>query len=186
MNCCDFNPIVRQSDDGVKFTNKLRLYLYFYIFFCLLRTFTISNGEILFEFIIFIFIYIMTNQLSFYYGMFITFFLLFQSFFEILTLLTYLQSVFLGFTDLNLFVLFIQGNIVFIYIMLIKWTFICYREYKALYYEQGGNSMGMEYTQMKDEEQGLSRNSNYRLENNFNEEEKKTFVPFSGRGVTWG
>ena len=70
--------------------------------------------------------------------------------------------------------------------MLIKWTFICYREYKALYYEQGGNSMGMGYTQMKDEEQGLSSNSNYRLENKFNEEEKKTFVPFSGRGVTWG
>ena len=128
----------------------------------------------------------MTSQLSFYYGMFVTLFLLFQSFFEILTLLTYLQSVFLGFTNLSLFVLFIQGGMVFIYIMLIKWTFICYREYKALYYEQGGNSMGMGYTQMRDEEQGYSNNYNYRMENINNEEEKKQFVHFTGRGVTWG
>ena len=122
----------------------------------------------------------MTSQLSFYYGMFITFFLLFQVFFETLYLLTYLQSIFLGFTNLNFFVLFIQGGMIIIYIMLIKWTFICYREYKALFYEQGGNSMGMGYTQMRDEEQG----NNYIMENR-NEEEKK-FVPFSGKGVTWG
>ena len=122
----------------------------------------------------------MTSQLSFYYGMFITFFLLFQVFFETLYLLTYLQSIFFGFINFNLFVLFIQGGMIIIYIMLIKWTFICYREYKALFYEQGGNSMGMGYTQMRDEEQG----NNYIMENR-NEEEKK-FVPFSGKGVTWG
>ena len=122
----------------------------------------------------------MTSQLSFYYGMFITFFLLFQVFFETLYLLTYLQSIFFGFLNFNLFVLFIQGGMIIIYIMLIKWTFICYREYKALFYEQGGNSMGMGYTQMRDEEQG----NNYIMENR-NEEEKK-FVPFSGKGVTWG
>jgi hypothetical protein len=40
--------------------------------------------------------------------------------------------------------------------------------------------MGMGYTQMRDEEQG----NNYIMENR-NEEEKK-FVPFSGKGVTWG
>ena len=122
----------------------------------------------------------MTSQLSFYYGMFITFFLLFQVFFETLYLLTYLQSIFFGFLNFNLFVLFIQGGMIIIYIMLIKWTFICYREYKALFYEQGVNSMGMGYTQMRDEEQG----NNYIMENR-NEEEKK-FVPFSGKGVTWG
>jgi hypothetical protein len=180
MNCCDFNPIVKQSDEGLKYTNQLRFYLYFYIFFSLLRAFTIPNGEFLFEVLIFFFIYLMTSQLSFYYGMFITFFLLFQVFFETLYLLTYLQSIFFGFLNFNLFVLFIQGGMIIIYIMLIKWTFICYREYKALFYEQGGNSMGMGYTQMRDEEQG----NNYIMENR-NEEEKK-FVPFSGKGVTWG
>ena len=188
MNCCDFNPIVKQSEKGAIYTQKLRFYLYIYLFFSLFRTLTIPNGQFLYEMIIGFFIFLMSCQLSFYFGMFVILFLLFQLFFEILTLLTFLQAIYLLFTPINPFILLIQSCIVIIYIMLIKWTFICYREYKALFYEQNSSGFGMGYTQMRDEEQGYgnANYNNYNYGNNNNNEERKTFVPFTGRGTTWG
>ena len=195
MNCCDFNPIVKQSEEGAIYTKKLRFYLYIYLFFSLLRTLTIPTGEFLYEMIIGFFIFLMSCQLSFYYGMFVILFLLFQLFFEILTLLTYLQAVFLLYTSIHPFVIIIQSCIIIIYIMLTKWTFICYKEYKALFYEQNGSGFGMGYTQMRDEEQGYGNpnynnynnyNYGYNNNNNNNNEERKAFVPFTGRGTTWG
>ena len=192
MNCCDFNPIVKQSEEGAIYTKKLRFYLYIYLFFSLLRTLTIPTGEFLYEMIIGFFIFLMSCQLSFYYGMFVILFLLFQLFFELLTLLTFLQAIFLLYQEISIFILLIQSFIIIIYIMLTKWTFICYREYKALFFEQNGNGFGMGYTQMRDEEQGYG-NANYNNYNNYNygnnnnnNEERKVFVPFTGRGTTWG
>ena len=74
MNCCDFNPIVKQSEEGAIYTKKLRFYLYIYLFFSLLRTLTIPTGEFLYEMIIGFFIFLMSCQLSFYYGMFVILF----------------------------------------------------------------------------------------------------------------
>ena len=195
MNCCDFNPIVKQSQEGEIYTKKLRFYLYIYLFLSLFRTLTIPNGQFLFEMLIGFFIFLMSCQLSFYFGMFVILFLLFQLFFEILTLLTYLQAVFLLYTSIHPFVIIIQSCIIIIYIMLTKWTFICYKEYKALFYEQNSSGFGMGYTQMRDEEQGYGNpnynnynnyNYGYNNNNNNNNEERKAFVPFTGRGTTWG
>ena len=56
MNCCDFNPIVKQSEEGAIYTKKLRFYLYIYLFLSLFRTLTIPNGQFLFEMLIGFFI----------------------------------------------------------------------------------------------------------------------------------
>ena len=103
-----------------------------------------------------------------------------------------IQNIIFGFSSkVVIFLVLIRLIYVTIYVFLLYLSFVCSREYKALFIEQKGASVYQEY-QMFTEDFDQNKNNNYgnsdyiyqRLNNN--ENEPKGYKPFSGQGQTWG
>ena len=72
--------------------------------------------------------------------------------------------------------------------MLLKYTFLCSREFKALTVEQSGINNNS-YRIFKDDNRRDDDDEKQRLLNGNErkiEEPNKGYVPFSGKGSTWG
>ena len=121
------------------------------------------------------------------------FFIIINFIFELLYLLQTIQNIIMGFlvfySKTGIIILIIRFISLVIYFFLLRITFLCSREYKALFFEQKSGGVFEEYQIFTEDfnnsnSNGPSDLSYQRLNNNDNE--PKGYKPFSGQGQTWG
>lgn len=181
MNCCDFSQVITHNDNSSKLTNTLKFYTFLYLGFILIRHFIMKGGDFFSEILIFFLLLLTINQCYFYTAIFALFFVLFQLFIESFTLLLIVQDYILNLAQINIIVAIVELLSVILYTLIVSYTFKAYREYKALYFEQGGN--GRVYNRLNDGENDIELKNE---SENQNQTGNKKFIPFSGKGATWG
>lgn len=181
MNCCDFSQVITHNDNSSKLTNTLKFYTFLYLGFSILKLFVMKGGDFFSEILIFFLLLLTINQCYFYTAIFALFFVLFQLFIESFTLLLIIQDYVFNLAQINMLIAIIELLSVILYFLIVSCTFKAYREYKALYFEQGGN--GRMYNRINDGGNDIELQNQ---SDNQNENGKKKFVPFSGKGATWG
>lgn len=179
MNCCDLTPVITHNEASLKFTNELKFFTFLYLGFCIFKILLFQGGDFLTELIILILLLLTFTQCYFYTAMFALFLILFQLFFQTFSLLLILQDYLLNLANIGVFVIVIEIISFTLYLLLVRSLFKAYREYKALFFEQA--SGGRVYNRFNDGGNDVELNN---MDNN--SEGKKKFVPFSGKGQTWG
>ena len=184
-------PQVVHSQLSLKLTEHLKIMTFIFIAFSILKIFILSSSTIFNDILLVLILYCLYTQLSYFMGFFAIFFILINLIFESLTVLQIIQNIIFGFSSRAvIFIVLIRLIYVTIYIFLLYLSFLCSREYKALFMEQKGASVYQEYqmfTEDFDQGQNNMGNSDYiyqRLNNNNNEH--RGYIPFSGQGQTWG
>ena len=185
---CDFKPQLSHSQLSLRLTEVLKKLTYIYAAYCIVKLFIFPNNFL--NDLIIIFLLFMTfKQCSFSTGYFVLFFLSFDFLFESLYFLQIIQNFILGISYPNSLFIFVLKSInIFFYFMLLKYTFLCSREYKALTAEQSGINNNS-YRIFNDDNERNNSEEKQRLFNgneNKNGESNKGYVPFSGKGSTWG
>ena len=187
-----FQAQVSHSQLSLKLTENLKIMTVIFMVFSILKIFILSSNTIFNDILLVLILYCLYTQLSYFIGFFAIFFILINLIFESLTVLQIIQNIIFGFSPkAAIFLVLIRLIYVTIYIFLLYFSFVCSREYKALFIEQKGASVYQEY-QMFTEDFDQNKNNNYgnsdyiyqRLNNNDNE--PKGYKPFSGQGQTWG
>ena len=135
MNCCDCSPVIQHNDTSKKLTSDLRCLTFLYIGFEFIFT-VMFRGDFLNKIFIFLFLLFTTNKLHFVIAQLTIFFMLFELFFEIMTLLLLSQNYMLGLS--NIHPLFVVMELIEIVLncIIVKATFDAYKEYKAILFEQ--------------------------------------------------
>ena len=183
---CDCQPQITHSQLSLTLTKTLQTYTYIYLAYCILKLF-IFPVSFFSDLITILLLYATFKQCSYIMGYLVLFFLSFDLLFESLYFLQIIQNFIFGLQTSAAGLIFIIRCInIFFYFMLLKYTFLCSREYKALFVEQNGGNNNNLYKMFND--------NNYR--NNDIEQQKygsvvrndqpKGYVPFSGQGYTWG
>ena len=189
---CNCQPQITHSQLSLKLTENLKIMTFVFIAFSILKIFILSSNTIFNDILLVIILYALFTQLSYLMGLFALFLILINLVFESLIVLQIIQNIIFGFNSkFVIFVVLIRLIYVTIYAFLLYMSFMCSREYKALFVEQKGSSIYQEY-QMFTEDFDQNQNKNYgnndfiyqRLNNN--ESEPKGYKPFSGQGQTWG
>ena len=187
-----FQAQVSHSQLSLKLTENLKIMTVIFMVFSILKIFILSSNTIFNDILLVLILYCLYTQLSYFIGFFAIFFILINLIFESLTVLQIIQNIIFGFSSkAAIFLVLIRLIYVTIYVFLLYFSFVCSREYKALFIEQKGASVYQEY-QMFTEDFDQNKNNNYgnsdyiyqRLNNNDNE--PKGYKPFSGQGQTWG
>ena len=187
-----FQAQVSHSQLSLKLTENLKIMTVIFMVFSILKIFILSSNTIFNDILLVLILYCLYTQLSYFIGFFAIFFILINLIFESLTVLQIIQNIIFGFSSKAvIFLVLIRLIYVTIYVFLLYFSFVCSREYKALFIEQKGASVYQEY-QMFTEDFDQNKNNNYgnsdyiyqRLNNN--ENEPKGYKPFSGQGQTWG
>ena len=122
-------------------------------------------------------------------GYFAIFFIMIDFIFELLHLLQILQNIYFGFSGGKIAIVIIRFLTIVIYGFLLYLSFVCSREYKALFVEQKSGGALDEYQMFtEDFNVGHSKNasSNDFMYQRVNDNEPKGYKPFSGEGHTWG
>ena len=181
---------VTHSPLSLKLTENLKILTFIFIAFSILKIFLISSNTIFNDIILVLILYCLYTQLSFLIGFFAIFLILINLTFESLTTMQIIQNILFGFNSKSvLFIVLIRLIYITLYSFLLYLSFVCSREYKALFMEQKGASVYQEYqmfTEDFDQNKNNIGNSDYiyqRLNNNNNE--PKGYTPFSGQGQTW-
>ena len=184
---------VTHSPLSLKLTENLKILTFIFIAFSILKIFLISSNTIFNDIILVLILYCLYTQLSFLIGFFAIFLILINLTFESLTTMQIIQNILFGFNSKSvLFIVLIRLIYITLYSFLLYLSFVCSREYKALFMEQKGASVYQEYqmfTEDFDQNKNNYGNTDYiyqRLNNNNNENEHKGYKPFSGQGQTWG
>ena len=113
-------------------------------------------------------------------GFFALFLILINLVFESLIVMQIIQNIIFGFSSKSVaFIVLIRLIYVTIYAFLLYLSFLCSREYKALFIEQKGNSVYQEYQMFTED---FDQNKNYGINNTAGEH--KGYIPFSGQGQT--
>ena len=187
---CNCQPQINHSPLSAKLTENLKITTYVFIGFSILKIFIITPNNLLNDIILALILYGLFSQLSYLMGFFAIFFILINFIFELLYFLQIIQNIYMGFSSKGAFIIVIIRFInIIIYYYLLKFSFLCSREYKALFVEQKNGGVFEEY-QMFTEDfnnnhiRNTSDPSYQRLNNNDNEQ--KGYIPFSGQGQTWG
>ena len=183
---------ISHSPLSLKLTENLKIFTFVFIAFSILKIFIISSNTIFNDIILVLILYCLYTQLSFLIGFFAIFLILINLTFESLTTMQIIQNILFGFNSKSvLFIVLIRLIYITLYSFLLYLSFVCSREYKALFMEQKGASVYQEYqmfTEDFDQNKNNYGNTDYiyqRLNNN-NENEHKGYKPFSGQGQTWG
>ena len=188
-----FQAQVSHSQLSLKLTENLKIMTVIFMVFSILKIFILSSNTIFNDILLVLILYCLYTQLSYFIGFFAIFFILINLIFESLTVLQIIQNIIFGFSSKSvIFLVLIRLIYVTIYIFLLYFSFVCSREYKALFIEQKGASVYQEYQMFTEDFDQNKNNNNYgnsdyiyqRLNNNDNE--PKGYKPFSGQGQTWG
>ena len=188
-----FQPQVIHSQLSLKLTENLKIMTVIFMVFSILKIFILSSNTIFNDILLVLILYCLYTQLSYFIGFFAIFFILINLIFESLTVLQIIQNIIFGFSSKAvIFLVLIRLIYVTIYVFLLYFSFVCSREYKALFIEQKGASVYQEYQMFTEDFDQNKNNNNYgnsdyiyqRLNNNDNE--PKGYKPFSGKGQTWG
>ena len=188
---CNCQPQINHSPLSSKLTNYLKTTTFIFIGFSIFK-FLFFPANLLNDFLLALILYALFTQLSYIIGYFAIFFIIIDLIFEIMPLLQIIQNFFMGFASKGIFFIFLIRFInIVIYSFLLTYTFLCSREYKALFVEQKNGGVFEEY-QMFTEDFNNSTHvknssdfSSYQRLNN-NDNEPKGYKPFSGQGHTWG
>ena len=192
MGCTACQPQIRHSNLSVQLTDLLKKVTFFFIGFIILKFFFIPSTSLLFECLILLVLYAFIIQLSFLLGYWAILLTLFGLVTGILYLMQFIQNLIMGFAKKGEFLFLVLNiiNLIFYYLLL-KYNFLCYREYKALFFEQkGGNeASGFQLFGGGNDNNNIDsyNNNDYtyqRLNNDDNEH--RGYIPFSGQGQTWG
>ena len=187
---CNCQPQVSHSQLSAKLTNNLKVIAFIFIGFSILKIFILPANNLLNDLLLALILFALYSQLSYLMGYFAIFFIMFNFIFELLFLLQILQNILMGFSSKSgIIIAIIRFINLIIYYFLLKITFECSREYKALFFEQKSGGVFEEY-QMFTEDFNNSHVKNssdfsYQKLNN-NDNEPKGYKPFSGQGQTWG
>ena len=188
---CSCQPQIDHSALSSKLTEQLKIITFIFIGFSIVKILILSANNFLNDLLLAIMLYMLYTQLSYFIGIFALFFIMFDFIFESLNLLQIIQNIIFGFSSkLSIFVVVVRLINIIIYLFLLTFTFLCSREYKALFVEQKSGGVFEEY-QMFTEDFKNNENNNkgndfsYQRLNN-NDDEPKGFKPFSGQGYTWG
>ena len=189
---CNCQPEINHSPLSSQLTENLKVITFIFIAFSIIKIFILSTSNLLNDLLLVVILYALYTQLSYFMGILAMFFILFDLVYESLSLLQIIQNIFFGFSSKGvLFIAIIRLINVIIYCFLMRYTFLCTREYKALLIEQKSGGVFEEYQMFtEDFNTNSSRSKNVgdfsyqRLNNNDNE--PKGYKPFSGQGQTWG
>ena len=187
-NIC--KPQISHSPLSEKLTENLKIVTFIFIAFAILKIFILSSNTLFNDIFLILLLYLLYTQLYYFIGFFAIFLILINLIFESLIVLQIIQNIIFGFTAKSvIFIVLIRLIYVTLYACLLYFSFVCSREYKALFIEQKGASVYQEYEMFtEDFEQNKNMgNSDYiyqRLNNN--DGQPKGYKPFSGQGQTWG
>ena len=177
---CSCQPQVNHSQLSSKLTENLKIITYVFVGFCIFKILFISSTTILNDILLIVILYALYTQLSYLMGFFAIFFIMFDFIFELMDMLQILQNYYFGFnSNKGLFYAFVLFIELVIYFFLLKYSFLCSREYKALFFEQKSGGVFQEYQMFTED----FNNNNYIK---INDSEPKGYKPFSGQGFTWG
>ena len=186
---CSCQPQINHSALSLKLTESLKIMTFIFITFSVLKIFLISSANFLNDILLAFILYALYTQLSYMMGYFAIFFILIDFIFELLHLLQILQNIFFGFSGGNIPIVVIRFLTIVIYGFLLYLSFVCSREYKALFVEQKSGGALEEY-QMFTEDFNINHSkntsSNDFMYQRINDNEPKGYKPFSGQGQTWG
>lgn len=168
MNCCT-PTIDLTTQESQKITEKLKLTLFLYLIYSVVKMFFVPT-DLFNELFLIIFVILTVIQYYFVLAAMSIFFILIQLVFSSFPVLLVIQNYFLGLATAPLKIFIIQSINLCFYVLLTYYCFKAYKEYKALFYEQRGNN---NYVKLEDKESQKT-------------ESKKGYVPFSGKGTTWG
>ena len=189
---CNFQPEINHSPLSSQLTENLKVVTFIFIAFSIIKIFILSTSNLLNDLLLAFILYVFYTQLSYFMGILAMFFILFDLVYESLSLLQIIQNIFFGFSSKGvLFIAIIRLINVIIYCFLMRYTFLCTREYKALLIEQKSGGVFEEYQMFtEDFNTNSSRSKNVgdfsyqRLNNTDNE--PKGYKPFSGQGYVVG
>ena len=188
---CNCQPQISHSSLSIKLTENLKLITFIFIGFSILKVFVLSSNNLLNDIILAIILYAFYTQLSYFMGFFVIFFIMLDFIFELLSMMQMIQNVFMGFSSKReILIVLVRCIGITIYFFLLYFSFLCAREYKALYVEQKNGGVFEEYQMFTEDfnnNNPMKSSSDFsyqRLNNNDNE--PKGYKPFSGQGQTWG
>ena len=168
-------------------TEKLKFTTFVLIAFSLIKIFILQGYNILNDLLLALILYGLFTQLSYIMGYFAIFFNLINFIFELLYLLQIIQNIIMGFSSKGaVFIAVVRFINLLIYYFLLKYSFLCSREYKALFVEQKTGGVFEEYQMFTED----FNNNHAKMPSDFSyqkiENEPKGYKPFSGQGQTWG
>ena len=189
---CSCQPEISHSPLSSKLTENLKVVTFIFVAFSVLKIFIVSTNNLLNDILLAIILYALYTQLSYFMGILALFFIIFDLIFESLSLLQIIQNIVFGFSSNGLFIFVLIKLInVIIYCFLLRYTFLCSREFKALFVEQKSGGVFEEYQMFTED----FNNNNSRVKSttdfsyqrlNNNDNEPKGYKPFSGQGYVVG
>ena len=143
---CNCQPEINHSPLSSQLTENLKVITFIFIAFSIIKIFILSTSNLLNDLLLVVILYALYTQLSYFMGILAMFFILFDLVYESLSLLQIIQNIFFGFSSKGvLFIAIIRLINVIIYCFLMRYTFLCTREYKALLIEQKSGGVFEEY-----------------------------------------
>ena len=187
---CNCQPLINHSPLSAKLTENLKIATYIFVGYSIVKIIFISANNLLDDILLAAILYGLISQLSYFMGFFAIFFIMISFIFELLYLLQIIQNIYMWFSSKGAyFIVIIRFINIIIYYFLLKYSFLCSREYKALFVEQKNGGVFEEYQMFtEDFNNNHIKNSSdlsYQKFNN-NDNEPKGYIPFSGQGQTWG
>ena len=187
---CNCQPQITHSQLSAKLTENLKITTYIFIGYSIIKIFFIQANNLLNDILLALILYGLFSQLNYLMGFFAIFFIMINFIFELLYLLQIIQNIYMGFSTKGAYIIVIIRSFnIIIYYYLLKFSFLCSREYKALFVEQKNGGVFEEYQMFtEDFNNNHVKNSSelsYQKLNN-NDNEPKGYIPFSGQGQTWG
>ena len=185
---CNCQPQVNHSALSAKLTNNLKVITFIFIGFSVLKIFILPGNNLVNDLLLAFILYALYMQLNYLIGFFAIFFIMFDFIFELLYLLQIIQNIVMGFSS-GIFIVIIRFISLVIYYFLLKITFECSREYKALFVEQKSGGVFEEYQMFTEDfnNNNVKSSSDFSYQKlNNNDNEPKGYKPFSGQGQTWG
>ena len=184
---CNCQPQITHSQLSSQLTEKLKFTTFVLIAFSLIKIFILQGYNILNDLLLALILYGLFTQLSYFMGYFAIFFNLINFIFELLYLLQIIQNIIMGFSSKGaVFIAVVRFINLLIYYFLLKYSFLCSREYKALFVEQKTGGVFEEYQMFTED----FNNNHAKMPSDFSyqkiENEPKGYKPFSGQGQTWG
>ena len=188
---CNCQPQINHSPLSSKLTDYLKVTTWIFIGFSIIKLMILPANNLLNDILLALILIALFTQLSYIMGFFAIFFLMINLIFEIMPLLQIIQNYFMGFPGQKIFLIFLVKLInIVIYSFLLAYTFLCSREYKALFVEQKNGGVFEEYQMFTED---FNNNTHVKSSSEFsyqklnnNDNEPKGYKPFSGQGQTWG
>ncbi len=140
MFCLSCRPIVKLSDEGKRISKHLETLTYTYILLAILKLLLGDFNNFLNDFLTVLMVVLTYVQANYFMASLLIFMLSFQAFFLMTGFLLILQNYYIGYliiiSFINYFYIFLILCTLIVNILLIHFSFLAYREYKALYLEQ--------------------------------------------------